>query len=151
MQGQGPNVIASEAILTGTTRAFSPETRNKFPEAIDRIIKNTANAYRAKAELKYIFGCPPTINDVASAKLAADTVKKLWGPDAVMQFEKTTGGEDFAYYLEKAPGLIAFVGARNEEKGYKYAHHHEMFDVDEDALEMGAALYVQYALDFLNQ
>lgn len=43
------------------------------------------------------------------------------------------------------------LGARNEEKGIIYPHHHEKFDVDEDVFEIGSALYAQYAIDYLNQ
>lgn len=145
------NVISSEAVLTGTTRCFNKEIRNNFPKIIERIINNTSNSYRATANLDYTFGTPPTINDAASSELATNTVKKLLGVEGVTLMEKVTGGEDFAYYLEKAPGLIAFVGVRNEEKDCNFAHHHERFNIDEDGLEIGTALYAQYALDFLNK
>ncbi len=145
------NVIAGEAVLEGTTRCFNNEIRNEFPKIIKRIVDNTSNSYRVKAELQYIKGAPPTINDAKSSQLAVNTVEKILGSDGNTQFQKTTGGEDFAYFLEKAPGLLAFVGARNEEKSYTYAHHHERFNIDEDALEIGTALYVQYAIDFLSR
>lgn len=143
------NVIAGEAVLEGTTRCFNNEIRNEFPKIMKRIVDNTSNSYRVKAELEYTKGAPPTINDPKSSQLAANTVEKILGPEGNTQFQKTTGGEDFAYFLEKAPGLLAFVGARNEEKSCTYAHHHERFNIDEDALEIGTTLYVQYAIDFL--
>ena len=40
------------------------------------------------------------------------------------------------------------LGVKNTNTNYP--HHHELFDVDEDALETGVALYSQFALDFLN-
>lgn len=145
------NVISSEAVLEGTTRCFNPEIREKFPKIMERIIKNTAASYRADAILEYTFGTPPTINDEPSSERAAKAVEKLCGSQAVSLMEKVTGGEDFAVYLKKAPGIIAFVGVRNEDKGCNYPQHHERFNIDEDALEMGAALYAQYAIDFLNE
>lgn len=145
------NVISSEAVLEGTTRCFNPEIREKFPKIMERIIKNTAASYRADAILEYTFGTPPTINDEPSSERAAKAVEKLYGSQAVSLMEKVTGGEDFAVYMKKAPGIIAFVGVRNEDKGCSYPQHHERFNIDEDALEMGAALYAQYAIDFLNE
>lgn len=145
------NVIASEATLTGTTRCFDYEIRNKFPEIIERIINNTASSYRATAKLNYNFLSPPTINHFLSSKIATNTVNKILGSEGISLMEKVPGGEDFARMLERVPGVLAFVGARNQEKGCNYAHHHELFDIDEDALEIGTTLYVQYALDFLNQ
>lgn len=144
------NVIASEAVLEGTTRCFHPEIRNAFPTMIERIIQNTANSYRAQAKLEYIFGTPPTINEATCSAIAENTVKKILSKDALIEMEKVTGAEDFALFLEKAPGAIAFVGIRNEKKEACYPHHHERFNMDEDALEIGTAIYAQYAIDFLN-
>ncbi|WP_026896149.1 M20 family metallopeptidase [Clostridiisalibacter paucivorans] len=145
------NVISSSAVLEGTTRCFDPEIRGRFPKVIERIAKNSANSYRAEAQLEYTYGTPPTINTEGASKLATTVVEKLYGTDAVGMMEKVTGGEDFAMYLEKAPGVIAFVGIRNEAKECDYPHHHERFNMDEDALEKGSALYAQYAIDFLNE
>ena len=59
------------------------------------------------------------------------------------------GGEDFARYQEKVPGVIAFMGIQNEACGACWPQHHDRFTVDESALIRGAGLYVQTALDFL--
>jgi metal-dependent amidase/aminoacylase/carboxypeptidase family protein len=55
-----------------------------------------------------------------------------------------------AEYLCRVPGLIAFVGAADPKKDVIYPHHNPKFDIDEDALVHGTALYVQFALDYLN-
>lgn len=149
--GTSFNIIAGEATLIGTSRYFKPEIREKFPEAINRISKGIADSYRASAEVEYIYGLPPTINEKESSELAQGSVEKLLGKSGNVSMEKTTGAEDFAYFLEKAPGAFAFVGMRNEEKGASYPHHHDKFNIDEDALEIGSSLHVQYALDFLNK
>lgn len=145
------NVIAKEAVLEGTTRSFNTEIRKSFPVMMERIAKSTAEVYRAEALLEYTFGTAPTINDPECAKLGQGSVEKLFGRDTLMKQEKVTGGEDFAFFLEKVPGAIAFLGARNEDNGAAYPHHHERFNIDEDSLEIGTALYVQYALDFLSE
>ncbi|SNT01535.1 amidohydrolase [Anaerovirgula multivorans] len=145
------NVISNEAILEGTTRCFNLELREKFSSILERIIVNTAKSYRAEGSLEYTFGTPPVINDKECSEIACKSVEKLFGKEAIEKMEKVTGGEDFAMYLEKTPGIIAFVGARNEEKAANYPHHHGRFNIDEDALEIGAALYAQYAIDFLSK
>ena len=63
---------------------------------------------------------------------------------------KITGGEDFCYFLEKVPGVLAFVGAGNPSKNANYPHHHEKFAIDEDSLEIDTTLYAQYTSDFLS-
>ena len=144
------NVIASEAILEGTTRCFNPEVRKLFKERMERVITSTANSYRASGKLEYTFMTPSVINDPKCSEIAEKSVEKLWGKESLHKFEKIMGAEDYAFFLEKAPGILAFVGAKNPAKGADSPHHHGRFNIDEDSLEIGTALHVQYALDFLN-
>lgn len=144
------NVIANQAILEGTVRTFSKETQRKVEEAIKRIVKSTCETYRATGEVEYFHRTTPVINDETCSEIAKKSVKKLLGEDGVIKFEKMPVAEDFCYYTEEVPGVLAFVGIRNSEKGANYPHHHEKFNMDEDALEYGMGLYAQYAIDFLN-
>ncbi|MCR3955708.1 MAG: M20 family metallopeptidase [Gudongella sp.] len=144
------NVISGDAYMEGTTRCFSMEINNAFEGMIRRVVENTAEAYRAKARVEYTQMTIPTINEENMSKLAAETVKKLRGEDTLVKFEKTTGGEDFAFFSEYAPSIFAFVGSKNEEKHEYHPHHHPKFNIDEDALGRAAEFYAQFALDFLN-
>ena len=45
----------------------------------------------------------------------------------------------------------AKLKGKNDEKQCCYAHHNGKFAIDEDSLEIGTALYAQYAVDFLNK
>ncbi|MDK2960777.1 MAG: hypothetical protein PWP12_961, partial [Bacillota bacterium] len=150
VSGDRFNIIASQAELDGTCRCFNPEIRKKLPDMIRRIAENTAAAFRAKAKVEYYFMCPPTINDESLAQLAKEAVKKLYGEDSLVPMPLVTGSEDFSYYSEKAPAAYAFLGVRNPEKGASYPQHHSRYTIDEDALQVGAAVYAQFALDFLN-
>lgn len=143
------NVIASEGILEGTTRCFNNDIRNKFPEMIERVVKNTASTFRADASLNYILGTPAVINEPECTKRAEKSVAKIGAKSVVI--EKITGGEDFAEYMNIVPGVLCFVGCRNKDKGACYPQHHPKYAVDEDSLEIGSALYAQYAYDFLNE
>ncbi|WP_422485618.1 M20 family metallopeptidase [Gudongella sp. DL1XJH-153] len=145
------NVISGDAYMEGTTRCFSMEVNNAFEGIIRRVVENTAEAYRAKARVEYTQMTIPTINDPMMSALAAETVKKLRGEEALVKFEKTTGGEDFAFFSEYAPSAFAFVGSKNEEKHEYHPHHHPKFNIDEDALGRAAELYSQFALDFLSK
>lgn len=145
------NIIADEAVLEGTTRTFNPEVRNALPDIMERIIKSTANCYRAEAELEYIWGTSAVINNEKSTEMAKKSIEKILSRDAIVDFPKITGAEDFAEYLTKAPGTFALLGIANKEKNIYYMNHSAMFDIDEDTLEYGTALHAQYALDFLSQ
>lgn len=64
------NVVAENSYMTGTTRCFSNEVWETFEERMERVIKGTAEAYRAEAELEYRASCPPTVNDEAVVSIA---------------------------------------------------------------------------------
>ena len=147
--GERFNVLCDEVLMEGTTRCFNPQVRDKFPVMMERIIKETAKAYRAEGELEYILGNPPVINNSQISKIASQAVINNFGEGSVIKLEKITGGEDFAFYAQEVPGVMALVGARNESKGAMYPHHHKKFNIDEDALIIGTTLYSQFALDFL--
>ena len=145
------NIIPNDVELTGTVRTFNPEVREKLPKIIERIIKNTCSTFRADYEYEFIFGTPATINEKESSKRAERAVKKILGEKGLVKYEKTPGGEDFAWLLEKIPGYLAFVGCKNEEKDFIYPLHHEKFGIDEEGMINGAALFVQYVLETQNE
>lgn len=147
--GAGWNIICNEVTMEGTTRAFNPDVRRQLLKSIERIIKNTASSYRAQAQLDVTPITPPTINHALISGMFADVVEKLYGQDVIVKMEKVMGGEDFAYLSESVPGIMAFLGVRNDEKGLNYPHHHEKFNIDENALPIGASLYAQFAFDYL--
>jgi amidohydrolase len=147
--GTASNIVAENAVLTGTARTFNHPLRGCIADAIKRIAEETARAYRAEAETEYEFGAPPVVNDRACSEIAAAAVTKLLGPSGLILFGKQCAGEDFAEYSLLAPGVFALVGSGNPEKNCGYPHHHGLFDIDEASLPIGTALYTQYALDYL--
>ncbi|MDR2521108.1 MAG: amidohydrolase, partial [Spirochaetaceae bacterium] len=149
--GERFNVIAEEAFFDGCIRTFNPAIQARCKEIIERVAGDTASALRAEFEwLDYCYGTPPVINDPKACELAGRTVGELFGADTLGELDRIMGGEDFGIFLEKVPrGLMAFVGAGNAAKGCSFSHHHGNFNIDEDALKTAAALYAQYALNFL--
>lgn len=145
------NVISGAAHLEGTVRYFTKELTNNIDAMIERIVSNTAAMYRAEAKLVYEHLAKPLVNDEASSQIAAKAVTKLFGAEAIELMEKSTGAEDFGEYLAHKPGVYVFLGSRNPAVGADAPHHHGCFNVDESVLKQGAALYAQYAVEFLNE
>ena len=142
------NVIAPDAFMDGTTRAFSAEVRGKFHSMIDRIAKNTAEAYRATAVTEYEYLVPVTINDERCSAIAEEAVRETFGEEALTKFPKITGSEDFSYFSNEREGVLCFVGTGTENY---YPHHHPKFAVDERALPISASMYVAYAVNYLKK
>ena len=149
--GTKENIIADQAELTGTVRAFNREFRNSMPEVNKSVVEPVVKGYGCSAEVDYYFGPSPLINDHEDlVQIARGAASKEMGEDALIPLKKMTGAEDFSVYMETVPGVFGYLGCRNEEKGIIAAHHHPAFDVDEDVLYHGTGIYVQFALDYLN-
>lgn len=62
------------------------------------------------------------------------------------------GGDNFAEYQQKVPGVYAYLGTRDPENpNTALAHHNDGFDLGEKALPYGTALYAQVALWWLQE
>lgn len=145
------NIIAENALIEGTVRTFNQDVRDQIETSISQYAKSVADMYGATAEVEYIRGTQPVINDEESANLVQQVAAEAFGPDVVYDEKPTMGAEDFSFFLDKAPGSFALVGSGNPEKDTEWSHHHGNFDIDEDALITGAELYAQYAWAYLNK
>ena len=148
--GDAFNVISGEAILDGTVRYFKKSIGDSIIDSISKVIKSTASLYGASSKFEYFKYIPPLYNDEGASRIAHHAAIEVLGEDNIVTMEKTTGGEDFAFYLEHKPGCFAFLGSKNIEKKTDAAHHNDHFDIDEDVLINGSLLDVQYALNYLN-
>ncbi|MBT2656081.1 amidohydrolase [Bacillus sp. ISL-18] len=145
------NVIAENAVIEGTVRCFDPKTRDHIEKQIQHYAEQVAAIYGATAHVEYTRGTQAVNNDEYSANLVQSVVKEAFGENAVYFEKPTMGGEDFSEYLVSVPGSFALVGSGNPDKDTEWAHHHGKFNIDEDALAIGAELYAQYAWTYLNQ
>ena len=69
----------------------------------------------------------------------------------ITQRKPSLGGDDFAEYILKVPGVYAYIGSGNAAKKETIvALHDSLFDIDEDCLTAAVTLYVSYTLDYLN-
>ncbi len=144
------NAIPEKAKVIGTIRTFNEEVRTLVSKRLGEVLENTAKALGGKCEYKYSPFLSPTINDLEIAKRFRRVAEELFGKDKVVEPEPSMGGEDFSFYLKKVPGLFFLLGIGNPEKGIVYPHHNPKFDVDEDVLYMGSALFVAFAVDYLS-
>ena len=151
VSGDRFNILPARAYMEGTCRCFNPAVRENIPDSISRVIENTAATFRATAKLHYQFGCPSTINDEALTALAQNSIKRLYGDEALTTKPPEMGSEDFAFYAEKIPATYAYLGIANSAVGACYPEHHARYTIDESALQVGAATYAQFAVDFLTE
>lgn len=142
------NIVAEHAELEGTTRTFLPEVREFTNRRVREIAEQTAHMYGAEAEVEFKDFAAPLINDPQVVKEVTAVTEQLIDREQIVgDFEKALGADDFADYLAVTKGMYAFVGTHSEKKpGSGVAHHHGLFDVDEEALLLSCNVYVDYAL-----
>lgn len=143
------NIVGGEAYLDGTTRYFDKKIGKELKEKMERIVKSTAEAYGATAELEYTYIVPPTVNDAACTDIVKQAVTEVLGSDALYDHDLVMGGEDFSFYQEKKPGSFMLVGTYNPECNAVYPNHSNYFTSDESILSGGAGVYAQTAIDWL--
>ena len=150
--GQRFNILADKVVLEGTTRTHSPEMRKKTEPLLRRIAENTAASMGAKATLSFEYFPAPIINEHEDLVLIArNAAAKMYGTDCLKPFPKMMISEDFAYYMEKVPGVFGLVGSQNKSLGSTAKNHNDHYTVDESVLKRGAAMYAQFAYDFLEE
>ena len=150
--GTTTNVIPETAVLEGTVRTLSEQTRETLLGELRRVCTGVADAYGCTATVEIDHGYPVTVNDAAFAAGVTATAAALLGEEAssVMPVP-LMGAEDFSYVLERVPGAMAFLGACPPEldPGTAPGNHSNLVRFDEAALPSGVALYAQMALDAL--
>ena len=145
------NVIPSEALIEGTIRALEEDVRQELARRIKEVAEATARTFRGEVEYEMIWGAPPVISDPEMAALAADCAREVVGESRVIDRvdAPNMGGEDFAYFLNQVPGAFMFLSSSNPAKHTDIPHHNPRFNVDEDVLWIGSAMFVKIAERFL--
>ena len=138
------NVIPDKVELEGTVRSMEKDDRIFIERRMREIAEHTAAAYGANAELLWYPGPPATVNEKAWSAFAQKVAEDS-GFEVVPQ-RNSTGGEDFAFYLEKIPGCFINVGT-----GVGYPNHHPKFYADEAALTPAAEYLEKLLVEALRQ
>jgi amidohydrolase len=157
--GMQHNQTPAEAEVVGTFRAY--DLRDS--ETIAATIKSNLDglmlsfgsslaprpsspvpSYILEAEPAY----PPLVNNPAFTRRTAEALKQNF-QDVDDDMEPNLGGEDFACYLERVPGVFLFLGGGNAERGITAMNHSDRFDMDESALATGVKALLTLATDFL--
>jgi len=143
------NIIAGEAEIEGTIRAFSAESRQKLADALKRIVKNTAEEFGGTAEVDIEDICDPLTNPEQTVEEVLNSARKIFPAENIItNIEKRFMADNFADFSRKAPGTYVHVGS-TDSAANNWPHHNEHFDLAKDSLVYAAALAFQYSLDYL--
>lgn len=148
--GQASNVIPERAEMLLTIRPFDPGVRNTLESRIRAVAEGQAASYGMSVTIDYQRGYEPTVNHVAETEFVREIAGRVVGKDRVHDVPRPMmGSEDFAYMLAERPGSYFFLGTRRTEKDPPL--HHPRFDFNDDALPIGASLWVELAEGWLSR
>lgn len=135
--------VTDNMTLTGTIRSLDSATLAMAKARLAEIVKHTAAAYNCQGELEFLTEVPPVINEKKLAALARSAAEGVAGPGAV-QGEPTLGSDDFSLFGRLAPAFYFWLGTGFPGRDNPGLHH-PSFQVNREALPLGAALLAKAA------
>ncbi|KPL53575.1 hypothetical protein ABB55_16270 [Prosthecomicrobium hirschii] len=141
--GDAWNVIPDSCRMTGTVRWFDPAVGDLIETRLRAIAEGVAAAMGCTVTIDYQRRYPPTINDADEARFVQGVLRDMPGLVLEETVEPSMGAEDFAFMLNERPGAYLWVGqgTPNHTAGL----HSPRYDFNDDALPLGAAVWVALA------
>lgn len=146
--GSARNVIPSSGEASGTVRMLDSVAWADAEGLIRTLIAQIIAPYGVEAEVTYVRGVPPVVNEPDSTGLLARAVEGIAGEGSLVSIAQSLGGEDFAWYLESVPGAMGRLGTRTLG-GATYDLHQGNLRIDEQAIAVGAKVLAAAAVETL--
>ena len=143
---------ADECVMEGSIRCLKDATMTWARARLEKLVRLTAEETGVTWSLSWSGEpLPSAHNDPALYEAFVASARQVVGPERVKLLLPSPGGEDFAYYEQLKPGLLFGLGMRNEAKGACHPAHTKDWDIDEDGLETGVKVFVQFVLDYMRR
>ena len=139
------NIVCDHVVMDVSVRTQHTELDAHIFERITHIANSVAEDMGGRAEIEVHKFAPALRNDLATLDKLEASAKKVVGAENVLPKKDSMGAEDFAYYLQHKPGCLFGLGVMECQPPVPL-HNGKML-VNEDALEVGTKVFVQYILD----
>ena len=146
--GSAKNVIPAAGEVAGTLRMLDAVAWADAEVLVRELIDQILAPYGVGAEVTYVRGVPPVVNEPGATGLLGGAVRAVLGEDGVVATPQSLGGEDFAWYLEDVPGAMGRLGTRTPG-GRTYDLHQGDLHIDEGAIGVGAKVLAAAVLTTL--
>ncbi|HKC68492.1 MAG TPA: M20 family metallopeptidase, partial [Bacteroidia bacterium] len=143
------NVIPEKVGIEGTFRTMNETWRKQVHEKIKTIATKIATEKNAQAEVKIVSGYPFLVNDESVTNTSKNTAANYLGKENVFELPLRMTAEDFAFISQQVPACFFRLGTGNKKQGITSGVHTATFNVDENAIETGAALLAGIAVELL--
>ncbi|MCB0770334.1 MAG: amidohydrolase [Flavobacteriales bacterium] len=141
------NIIPDEVRIEGTLRTFDEPWRADLHMLLPEMATGLARSLGGDAVFEIVKGSPAVVCDPDLTERVRAAAVEWVGEENVEDMELRMGAEDFAYYTHVMPGTFIRLGTGNPDKaGTTSGLHRPEFDIDEDALVIGAGMMAWGAL-----
>lgn len=135
------NALPGRACILGDARSFRPEVSAAIETQMRAIAGGIALAHGVSATVNYTREFVPLVNDPALTAEAVAAAEDIGGAgNASASAKPMTASEDFARFLDHAPGCFVFLG-----NGNSAPLHNPSYDFNDEALMHGARFHAAIA------
>ncbi len=141
--GNSANVIPHEVRIIGTVRTFSAAHRAQVEADMESIATNVSAGYGCSAHFQITRGEPVLTNDPDLVRLMrplAEAHNLKIGDDL-----RSCGADDFAYYSDVLPAVMAFVGTGDASPHAPGLHSPHFLPPDEAIEDVARTLLAGFA------
>jgi amidohydrolase len=132
------NVIPDEVYIEGTFRTLDEAWRDEAHLHLRQLCEGLAASMGAVCELEIRRGYPCLDNNPAVTARVRAAAEAYLGAENVIELDQWLAAEDFAYFSQAAPACFYRLGTRAVDGRFAASVHTPTFDVDEQALSIGA-------------
>ena len=143
--GDALNVIPARGRLGGTLRMLDASAWHDAEHLVRRLVRDLVAPYGVTADVNYVRGVPPVVNDKQATSELGQAVRTVFGPASLVPTRQSLGGEDFAFYVEHVPGSMGRLGTRTPG-GPTYDLHQGDLRIDERATVIAAKVLTAAAV-----
>lgn len=147
--GKAGNAIPDTGIMCGSIRTYSREVREYVKRRLREIAEKTAESLRGKAVVEFPAEMAGLYNDPEIGAEMWPYAKEAVGAENCAEQPSIMASEDFAFILEKCPGVYMRVSLGDQEEGYTGIPHNAKFRINEDGMPYGVAVYCNCAYRWL--
>ncbi|MTH62503.1 M20 metallopeptidase family protein [Paracoccus litorisediminis] len=146
--GATQNIIPDSCMFEGTVRCRSPRSRDLAEASFRRICTGAALSLNVRAEVEYVRGAPPLMNDDAMIDRTAAVLALQFGAPVIVEAGSSFGAEDFSYFSERIPSVQIFIGSG--QPGRDDRVHNSDYQPDEACIAQSAIALTRMAVEFLS-
>jgi amidohydrolase len=143
------NIIPNEVKIQGTFRTLDETWRAKAHEKIRQIAEGIVEGMGGQLDFEIRKGYPFLKNNPELTARSVAAAQTYLGVENVLDLDIWMAAEDFAYFSQEIDGCFYRLGTRNEARGITSGVHTPTFDIEEEALEIGAGLMAWLAVSEL--